>query len=53
MSKNHCICVPEANHLSEEDASRDKNRGAHSHGASERSWSYFTQVQRLDTKTDA
>lgn len=47
------VYLLEANHLSKQDAGSDENRGSHSHGTTEPSWSYFPQVQRLNTKTNA
>lgn len=43
----------EASDLSEKEPTSDKNRGSHSHGATEHSWSYFAQIQRLNTKANA
>lgn len=43
----------EANHLSKQDSNGDENGGSHSHGTAKHSWSYFSQIQRLNTKANA
>lgn len=50
MDDDHLL---EANHLSKQDPNSDENGGSHSHGTTKYSWSYFPQIQRLNTKANA